>query len=115
MVMPGKDDSESSNEAGVHSLSSTSAGSGHLPKPSAKDADNEMRNKIIHKEEINVRNARFFVIVAGIACAAAVGAAINSFARKNEQNSFELEVRRADGGGITHVSLRHGKDITNPI
>jgi protein required for attachment to host cells len=95
MVLPEKDDSESSNEAGVHSLSSASAGSGRLPKPSAKDADNKMRNKIIHKEEINVRNARFFVIAAGIACAVAVGAAINIFARQNEQNSFELEVRKS--------------------
>jgi Na+/proline symporter len=63
-------------------------------KPSAKDADKKMRDKMINKEEKNVRNARFIVIVAGVICAAAVGAAVNIFAHQNEQATFELEVRK---------------------
>jgi hypothetical protein len=95
LVLPEEDDSESYDEADVVSLSSTS-GSGPLPPSSqAKDAEKEMRNKIISQEEKNVRNARFVVIAAGIACAVAVGAAINIFAHKNDQASFELEVRRS--------------------
>jgi hypothetical protein len=104
LVMPKRDetiffeegeDSESVNEADVVSLSSTSR-SGPLrdhPRP-VKDAEKRMRNKIINQEEKNVRNARFIVIVAGITCAAAVGAAINIFAHQNDQASFELEVRK---------------------
>jgi high-affinity Fe2+/Pb2+ permease len=52
-----------------------------------------MRNKIIDLEERHVRNARFFVIIAGIACAVAVGFAINIFASDSEQTRFEVEVR----------------------
>jgi hypothetical protein len=95
MVLPEEDDSESHNEGDVASLSSTS-GSGHSPYPApAKHAGKEMRNKIIDKEEKNVRNARFIVIAAGVACAAAVGAAINIFAHQNDKASFELEVRKS--------------------
>jgi hypothetical protein len=43
-----------------------------------------MWNKNISKEEKNVRNARLFVIATGIACAVAVGAAVNSFASDSE-------------------------------
>ena len=103
LVMPKRDetiffeegeDSESVNEADG-SLSSTS-GSGPLhDHPPAKDVEKEMRNKIINKEEKNVRKARFIVIIAGIACAAAVGAAINIFAQQNDQATFELEVRKS--------------------
>jgi hypothetical protein len=90
-----EEDSESVNEADAVSLSSTS-GSGPLrDPPPVKDAEKEMRNKMINKEEKNVRNARFIVIVAGIACAAAVGAAINIFAHQNDQATFELEVRKS--------------------
>jgi ABC-type xylose transport system permease subunit len=93
-ILFGEDDSKSCDEADVVSLSSTS-GSGHLASsPPVKDAEKEIRNKIINQEEKNVRNARFIVIAAGIACAAAVGAAINIFAHQNDQASFELEVRK---------------------
>jgi hypothetical protein len=92
-AVPEEDDPES--PADVDSVSSsTSEGSGYLPNPAAVDnADKEMRNKIINKEEKNVRNARFFVIAAGIACAVAVGAAVNTFASDSEQSQFEAEVR----------------------
>jgi hypothetical protein len=95
MGLPEEDDSDSHNEAEVASFSSTSAMSGHLPNPSAKDAEKEMRDKIINTEEKNVRNARVIVIVAGIACAVAVGAAINIFAHQNDQAIFEIEVRKS--------------------
>jgi hypothetical protein len=95
MVLPEEEDSESANEADAVSLSSAS-GSGPLhDPPPAKDAEKEMRNKIINKEERNVRNARFIVIAAGLACAAAVGAAINIFAKQNDQATFEVEVRKS--------------------
>jgi hypothetical protein len=92
--LPEENDPESHNEDDVDSVSSTSEGNGHLPNPAAVDnADKEMRNKMINKEEKNVRNARFFVIAAGIACAVAVGAAVNTFASDSEQSRFEAEVR----------------------
>jgi hypothetical protein len=95
MVLPEEDDSKGHNEGDVDSLSSTS-GSGHLPDPApAKPAEKEIRNKIINQEEKNVRNARCIVIVAGIACAVAVGAAINLFAHQNDKASFKLEVRKS--------------------
>jgi hypothetical protein len=110
MVLPDEDDSDSqSEEINDISISSASAGSEHLPKPSAKNADKEMRDKMIRKEEKNVRNARFIVIVAGVACAAAVGAAVNIFARQNDQATFELEVRKSGRLQITHAYLCHGK------
>jgi hypothetical protein len=90
-----EDDSVSQNEADAVSLSSTSLGSGNLTKTPAKDAEDELRNKIIYEEEKSVRNARAIVIVAGIACAVAVGAAINIFAHNNDQAIFELEVRKS--------------------
>jgi hypothetical protein len=94
MVLPEEVDSESDNEEEMYSVSSTSQASGRLSCPPAKaDAENEMRKKIINKEETNVRLVRCVLIVAGIACAVAVGAAINIFAHQNEQDSFELEVR----------------------
>jgi hypothetical protein len=95
MTLTHEDDSDTQNEADGISDSSTSFGSGHLPKSSAKDAEKEMRNKIIDKEEKHVRNARVIVIVAGIACTAAVGAAINIFAHQNDQAIFESEVRKS--------------------
>jgi hypothetical protein len=110
MVLPEEDDSESYNEAEVASLSSESEGSGHLPNAPAKEADKELRNKIINKEESNVRTARFIVIAAGIACAAAVGAAINIFAHQNDQNSFKLEVRKS-GRRRNHPYLRASRKI----
>jgi hypothetical protein len=95
MELPQEDDSNSQNEADLISLSSASAGSGHLPNPPAKDADKEMRNKIIQKEDWDVFKARCVVVPAGFACAAAVGIAINVFAHHNQQDSFELEVRKS--------------------
>jgi hypothetical protein len=89
-ALPDEDD----NEPDVDSLSSTSEGeSRDSPNPPVNDADKETRNKIISQEETNVRNARFFVIIAGIACAVAVAAAINTFASDSEQTRFEVEVR----------------------
>jgi hypothetical protein len=96
MVLPEEDDSESDNEEEMYSISGTSQASGRLYKTPAKDAQTEMRNKIISKEETNVRLVRCVLIVAGIACAVAVGAAINIFAHQNEQDSFELEVRKSE-------------------
>jgi hypothetical protein len=95
MGLQQEDDSVSQNEADVVSLSSTSLGSGKLPKTPAKNTENETKNKIIYEEEKSVRNARAIVIVAGVFCALAVGAAINIFAHNNEQAIFELEVRKS--------------------
>jgi hypothetical protein len=95
MGSPKEDDSDSLSKSDEISQSSASAANGHLPKPSAMEAEKEMRNKIINKEEKNVRNARCIVIVAGLACATAVAAAINIFARQNDQATFELEVRNS--------------------
>jgi hypothetical protein len=98
IVSPDGEDSESGSgsDVDVVSLSSTSGTSEPLHDQSpAKDAEKEMRNKMISEEEKNVRKARFIVIAAGIACAAAVGAAINIFARQNDQAIFELEVRKS--------------------
>jgi hypothetical protein len=53
-----------------------------------------MRKKGIHKGEENVHNARVVEIVAGVACATAVGATINVFDHESDQATFELEVRK---------------------
>jgi hypothetical protein len=92
MVLP-EHDNESHNE--INSISSTTEESGRVPNAPAEDADKEVRNKMINKEERNVRKARFIVVVVGIACAVAVGAAINIFARRSEQTAFEIEVRKS--------------------
>jgi hypothetical protein len=95
MVLLEEDDSDSQDEEIKDiSISSASEGNANLQKISAKDAEKEMRYKMINKEEKNVRNARVIVIVAGVACAAAVGAAINIFAKQNDHANFELEVRK---------------------
>jgi hypothetical protein len=54
--------------------------------------DKEMKDHIIQKEEKAVRNARFLVITAVLACAVAVTTAIYVFASKSDQDTFELEV-----------------------
>jgi hypothetical protein len=93
-ALPDEDDPQKRNEDDADSVSSSSEGdSGNSPYPPVNDADKQMRNKIIDQEEKHVRNARFFVVVAGIACAVAVGAAINIFASDSEQTRFEVEVR----------------------
>ena len=93
MDLPHEDDSDSQNEADVISLSSASLESGQ--KTSAKDAEKDMRDKIISKEETQVIKARIIVIIGGIACTAAVAAAINIFAKQNDQAIFESEVRKS--------------------
>ena len=89
-----EDDNESQNQ--IDSISSTTEQSGRVLDAPAHDADKEVRNKMINKEERNVRKARCIVVVVGIACAIAVGAAINVFARQSEQTTFEIEVRKSE-------------------
>jgi hypothetical protein len=57
------------------------------------EEDKEMKDRIIKKEERHVRNARWLVITAILACAVAVSTAIYIFASKNDHDTFELEVR----------------------
>ena len=59
---------------------------------SERYGEKELRDRIIKREERAVRNARIAVFLAIVACAAAVGAAIFSFATKNDKHKFELEV-----------------------
>jgi hypothetical protein len=106
MVLPEENESESHDEADVVSI---------LPKPSAKDAEKEMRTKLLLVEDQNVRNARSIVIIAGIFCASAVGVAVNIFAHQNETDSFELQVRKSGRRRNHPCLLAFGKDMTNPI
>jgi hypothetical protein len=115
MVLP-EDDNESRIGADSGSISNTTEESGRLSNTPAQDADKGVRNKMIKNEETNVRKARFIVIAAGIACAVAVGAAINIFAKQSEQNTFEIEVRRSGRRrSYPYLLLASPKDITNPI
>jgi hypothetical protein len=94
MIVLPEGDHESLSEADIESISSTTEESRRVPNaPAQQDADKEVRNKMINEEEGNVRKARYIVVVVGIACAVAVGAAINTFARQSEQTTFEIEVR----------------------
>jgi hydroxylamine reductase (hybrid-cluster protein) len=56
--------------------------------------DKELRDRIIKDEEKGVRNARLLVIVAIVACAAAVSSAVYIFAAGHDQTTFELEVSK---------------------
>jgi hypothetical protein len=115
MVLP-EGDNESLSEAEIDSLSSTTEESGRVPDAPAEDADKEVRNKMINKEEGNVRKARFVVIAAGIAFAVAVGTAINIFAGQSEQTTFEIEVRKSGWRRSRPCFLLASrKHTTNPI
>jgi hypothetical protein len=85
----------------IFETSSCSASGSHLNAPSRllskggdKNAqeDQEMKDRIIKNEERAVRNARLLVITAIIACAVAVTTAIYIFAKKSDEDTFELEV-----------------------
>jgi heme/copper-type cytochrome/quinol oxidase subunit 2 len=54
--------------------------------------DKEMKDRIIKTEEKAVRNARLLVITAILSCAVAVSTAIYFVAKKNDHDTFELEV-----------------------
>ncbi len=75
----GKDDidiyEESSCSASSHTTSPESPRGGQVTQE-----DKEMKDRIIKKEEKAVRNARWLVIAAVIACAVAVTTAIYVFA-----------------------------------
>jgi hypothetical protein len=76
------DDKESSCTESQHTLSDGAIA----------QEDKEMKDRIIKTEEKAVRNARFFVITAIAASAVAVSTAIYVFAKKNDHDTFELEV-----------------------
>jgi hypothetical protein len=54
--------------------------------------DNDLRIKIIHEEEQNVRRARILVGIAFLLCTAAVTAAVFLFTKQSNQLAFEAEV-----------------------
>jgi hypothetical protein len=64
-----------------------------VPEEDNAQEDKEMKDRIIKKEEKAVRNSRWLAITAIIACAVAVSTAIYFFAKKNDHDTFELEVR----------------------
>jgi hypothetical protein len=65
---------------------------GSSPEGDDVQEDKEMKNRIIRKEEKDVRNARLLLIAAVMACAVAVSVAIYIFASRSDQSTFELEV-----------------------
>lgn len=55
--------------------------------------ENGQRDVFIEKEEMNVRRAKYTVITALVACAAAVGISVYFFAKQNDEHNFDIEVR----------------------
>jgi hypothetical protein len=62
------------------------------PEGDSAQEDKDMKDNIIKSEEKAVRNARLLVVTAILACAVAVTTAIYIFAKKSDQDTFELEV-----------------------
>jgi hypothetical protein len=62
------------------------------PKGGNAQEDKDMKDRIIKDEERAVRNARLLVIAAILVCAVAVTTAIYIFAKKSDEDTFELEV-----------------------
>ena len=58
--------------------------------------EQELRDAIIEREEINVRRAKLGVVCALLACAAAVSVAVHIFAKQNDQHNFDIEVNNID-------------------
>ena len=92
-------DNEDGDDGGIDmSLSESSftgaSASKHDHDATQDEAEKEMRDKIIKKEEKAVRRARIMVVGAFIACATAVSVTVYTFASRADFRNFELEVRR---------------------
>jgi hypothetical protein len=94
MVKVDSDDDDPDRSISSSSFTGESGSrSGHDNNAAQDDAEKEMKDKIIKKEETAVRRARMIVIGGFIACATAVSVAVYKFASKADFQSFEQQVR----------------------
>jgi hypothetical protein len=96
MIMDNEDDcADGGPDMSISDSSYTGASASKSGLDARQDeAEKDMRDKIIKKEEKAVKWARIMVIGASIACATAVSVAVYKFASKADFRSFELEVRK---------------------
>jgi hypothetical protein len=97
MIMDNEDGNDGGPAMSISDASDTGASgskSGHDHNETQDEAEKEMRDKIIKKEEKAVRRARMIVVGAFVACATAVSVAVYKFASRADFRNFELEVRR---------------------
>jgi hypothetical protein len=87
---PVKDDD---NNSSIGSGSDPSASSDpDATSQTTSGGEHDLRRKIIHEEERNVKRARILVGIAFLLCASAVTAAVYLFTTQSEQEAFENEV-----------------------
>jgi hypothetical protein len=100
MIMDNEDGDDGDYGGPARSISDASdtgasgSKSGHDHNETQDEAEKEMRDKIIKKEEKAVRRARMIVVGAFVACATAVSVTVYKFASRADFRNFELEVRR---------------------
>lgn len=85
---------EASEEASISLTGSTSNRTGKTGNAGQSVSEDALEHKIISKkEQQTVSNARRFVFVVFICCAAAVSVAVYFFTANSDQRDFETEVR----------------------
>jgi hypothetical protein len=96
MIMDNEDDgSDGGPELSLSDSSYTGASASKSVVDARQDeAEKDLQDKIIKKEEKAVKWGRVMVIGAFITCATAVSVAVYKFASKADFRSFELEVRK---------------------
>jgi hydroxylamine reductase (hybrid-cluster protein) len=86
------DEEESAHDSDEKSHMTSESPTGHTSKGGSISEEQEIKNRVIKEEETDVRRARILVGTAFLACAVAVSVAVNLFAKKSNQQSFEIEV-----------------------
>ena len=88
------DEDDSDIDSDEKSHLSTESPTGASTKEGSISEEQEIKNRVIKEEETDVRRARILVGTAFLACAVAVSVAVYLFAKKSNQESFEIEVSR---------------------
>ena len=91
LLAAGAQDDEEQTDDGL-SMHKLAFGGSNMSNSNSADAQAEMREKIIHKEEKQVKKARICVGLAILLCAVAVSVSIYFFALNADKSTFELEV-----------------------
>ena len=83
---------EAYDDGSVEGDSSSSIGRGPATSDEELANEQEQRDAIIKRENVNVRRAKKVVVCALVACAAAVSSAVYIFAKQTDERNFDVEV-----------------------